>query len=154
MRRAVGGALSVLTTAIAFALAGCVPGATFEPSIAPGGIATASPSSATVASPSPIEPLPDLPAGLPVMPGAQPAQPPLDPGTIAQWTVPAIGPDVYDFYLDALPAAGFAITDRFPGGSVAIIRFTTPGGSTLDLSLVGEGDYDRTRVELHLPEGP
>jgi hypothetical protein len=97
--------------------------------------------------------MPDVPVGLPVMPGADPAEP--DPGVMAGWLVDAVGPDVYRFYLDALPAAGFAVTDRFPGGNVAIIRFTTPDGITLDLSLVGEGEGSlRTRIELRPPEGP
>ena len=88
-----------------------------------------------------------------MVPGAEPAAP--DPGVMARWLVDAIGPDVYRFYLDALPEAGFVVTDRFPGGNVAVIRFTTPEGSSLDLSLVGEGEgSSRTRIDLRPPEGP
>jgi hypothetical protein len=79
---------------------------------------------------------------------------PAEPLAIARWTVDATGPDVYGFYLDALPAAGFVVRDSFPGGNVAVIRFTTPDGDTLDLSLVGEGDGEQTRISLRLPEGP
>jgi hypothetical protein len=68
--------------------------------------------------------------------------------------VDAIGPDVYAFYLDALPAAGYVIEERFPGGNVAIIRFSRPDGTSLDLTLVGEDGGDRTRIDLRLPEGP
>jgi hypothetical protein len=152
MRRPGAGIIALLTAFIT--TTGCVPGATQEPGSTPSGLATAGPASAAAGSPSPIASLSDSPAGLPVMPGAEAAEPPLDPGTIAQWTVDAIGPDVYAFYLDALPAAGFVITNRFPGGSVAVIRFTTPEGATLDLALVGEGGGDRTRIELGPPEGP
>ena len=153
MRRPAAGTFALLTVAIA--LASCVPGATTQPSSTPRGVPTAGPSSAPPASPSPVSSQPDVPAGLPVMPGAEAAQPPLDPGTIAQWSVDAIGPDVYAFYLEALPAAGFTVTDRFPGGNVAVIRFTTPDGAAFDLSLVGEGEGSpRTRIELGPPEGP
>jgi hypothetical protein len=106
-------------------------------------------------TPSPLPTLPAVPDGLPVMPDAVPADPPpMEPGVVAGWTVDAVGPDVYAFYLDALPAAGFVVTDRFPGGNVAVIRFTTHDGDTLDLALVGEAAGERTRVSLRLPEGP
>ena len=96
-----------------------------------------------------------MPDQLPVMPDAVPADPPpTERGVIAGWTVDAVGPEVYAFYLDALPAAGFVVTERFPGGNVAVIRFTTPDGDTLDLALVGEAAGERTRISLRLPEGP
>ena len=89
------------------------------------------------------------------MPAAVPVDPPsTEPGVIAGWTVDAVGPEVYAFYLDALPAAGFVVTERFPGGNVAVIRFTTPEGDTLDLASIGEAAGERTRISLRLPEGP
>jgi hypothetical protein len=141
--------------AIAAMTAGCAsaPASGQPTSPPPSGISAKPSSSSSTASPSPSPSMPDVPVGLPVMPGADPAEP--DPGVMAGWLVDAVGPDVYRFYLDALPAAGFAVTDRFPGGNVAVIRFTTPDGITLDLSLVGEGEGSlRTRIELRPPEGP
>ena len=38
--------------------------------------------------------------------------------------------------------------------ATAIIRFSTPDGTSLDLTLVGEDGGDRTRIDLRLPEGP
>ena len=153
MRRSVAGTFALL---IAIAAASCVPAATIEPSSTPlaGGSAGTQAANPTE-SPSALPSLLDVPAGLPVMPGAQTVTAePSDPGHIARWMVDAIGPDVYAFYIDALPAAGFVIEGRFPGGNVAVIRFSTPDGTTLDLALVGEGDGDRTRIDLRLPEGP
>jgi len=152
MRRSVAGTFALL---IAAGVAGCIPGATAEPTVSPTLSASAAPSAPPMESPGALPSVPDVPPGLPVMPDAEPADPlPADPGLIARWAVDAIGPDVYAFYLEALPAAGFAIRDEFPGGNVAVIRFTTPDGTTLDLSLVGEGDGNRTRIDLRLPEGP
>lgn len=154
MRRSVAGTFALLIAATA--IPGCNPGATAEPTIAPTVSASAAmPSAPSTQSPGALPSVPDLPAGMPVMSDAEPADAlPADPGLIARWTVDAIGPDVYAFYLDALPTAGFAIQDEFPGGNVAVIRFSTPDGTTLDLSLVGEGDGNRTRIDLGLPEGP
>ena len=151
MRRSLASGLAL---AIAAMTAGCGSAPASGPTSVPASDVTANPSipSAT-ASPSPIPSMPEVPVGLPVMPGADPVEP--DPGVMARWQVDAIGPDVYRFYLDALPAAGFAVTDRFPGGNAAVIRFTTSDGITLDLSLIGEGEgSSRTRIELRPPEGP
>lgn len=154
MFRIVAAAISLLVVAVA---AGCSgPDLTAEP------IATATPnlsaaSSATAAPefPSPSASLPDVPAGLPIMPGAvADGAAASEPGVVARWMVHAIGPLVYRYYLDALPAAGFFVEDRFPGGNVAIVRFTSPDGTTLDLALIGEGDGSQTRIELVVPEGP
>ena len=153
MRRSVAGTFALLIAAIC--TAGCVGASSSRaPTPSPTVSASAIPASVPAnASPAVIPSLPEVPAGLPVMPGAQPDDP--DPGVIARWRIDAIGPDVYRFYLDALPAAGFAVTDRFPGGGAAVIRFATPEGTTLDLSLVGEGEgSSRTRIDLRPPEGP
>jgi hypothetical protein len=157
MRRSVAGTFALLIAAIV--TAGCGPIQSSQataPSGTPpsGGSTPAIPSSAAAtASPSPSASLSQVPAGLPVVPRAEPVDP--DPGVIGRWEVAAIGPDVYQFYLDALPAAGFVVTDRYPGGNVAVIRFATPDGTSLDLALVGVGeDSSRTRIDLLPTEGP
>ena len=154
MRRSVAGTVALLIAA-GITAACTAPGATAEPTSTPVATGMASPSTTPAAgTPTPAPSLPAVPDELPVMPGAVAADPRTEPGSIARWAVDAIGPKVYRFYLDALPAAGFAVDGRFPGGNVAIIRFTTPSGDTLDLALVGEGDGDRTTISLRLPEGP
>ena len=155
MRRPVAGTFALLIAA-ATAAACSAPGGSAEPTSTPVASGVASPSTtSTAGTPTPLPSQAAVPDGLPVMPGAVAADPPpAEPGVIARWTVDAIGPEVYAFYLDALPAAGFAIKERFPGGNVAVIRFTTPAGDSLDLALVGEDNGDRTRVSLRLPEGP
>lgn len=156
MHRSAAGTIALL---IAIVVAnGCAgAGATTTPIATPTASIPAQPTTTpSSASPSAVPSRPPIPAGMPVMPGAEPADPAtIEPRVIAQWTVDAIGPRVYQYYLDALPAAGFAVRGRFPGGNAAIIRFETPEGMTLDLALVGEGEHGRrTRIELVLPEGP
>jgi len=154
MRRSVAGIVALLIAATTGA-ACTAPGATTDittPPV-PSGVASSSMTPAA-GTPTPVPALPAVPDGLPVMPDAVAADPPTEPGSIAGWMVDAIGPDVYNYYLDALAAAGFAIRGRFPGGNVAIIRFATPDGATFDLALVGEGDGAQTRISLRLPEGP
>jgi len=153
MSRSVAGGFALAIVAVTTAGCGSMP-ASGQPVSSRAGSVAASPSSAlATASPSPAPSLPEVPAGLPVMPGAEPTDPGL--GVMARWQVDAIAPDVYRFYLDALPAAGFVVTDRFPGGGVAVIRFSAPDGKTLDLSLIVEGEGSSgTRIELRPPEGP
>jgi hypothetical protein len=153
MRRSIAG-LSLL---IAVSAAACtLPGATVESTSTPAASAEASPSGEASGGRSTARPsLPAVPDGLPEMPGAVAADPPsVVPGVIAGWMVDAIGPEVYAFYIEALPAAGFAIQERLPGGNVAVIRFTTPDGDTLELALVGEHNGEQTRIGLRLPEKP
>ncbi len=99
------------------------------------------------ASPTPGGSLPDLPRDLPVHPAAIPVQPP-PTDAIGAWTVNADPPEVYDFYLGALPAAGFTIDVAAPGGDVAIIRFSAPDGSPYQLDLSG---HDPAHVSLRVP---
>jgi hypothetical protein len=66
-----------------------------------------------------------LPWGFPVLPGAVAVELPADdPGLIGLWETDQLGSAAYDFYADALPAAGYPILGLYPGGGVALIRFT------------------------------
>lgn len=93
----------------------------------PGGsamAASAGPSSASFGE------RPQLPVGLPLMPGAvRQAVAAGDPGLIALWETDRPGSAAYDFYVAALPAAGYPIAGLYPGGDVALIRFGMPDGS-------------------------
>lgn len=143
---------ALLITAALSAGCGATPGSS-RPTARPTSAPVVPSASSSSASPTPLASLPDVPAGLPVMPDAEPIE--VDAGVMARWLVDAIGPQVYHYYLDALPAAGFVVTDRFPGGGAAVVRFTTPDGVTLDLSLVAEGaGASRTRIELRPADGP
>src|SRR5262245_26236637 len=124
MRRSVTAGFAIAIAALS--TVGCgAPPASSQPARSSATSGSATPSSAhTTTSPDPMASLPDVPAGLPVMPGAEAADPDPAIGVMARWLVDAIAPDVYRYYLDALPAAGFVITDRLPGGGAADIRFT------------------------------
>ena len=78
--------------------------------------------------PGSFEGHPPLPSGFPVMDGAvrMPRQPD-DPGLIALWESADADSAAYDFYVAALPAAGYPIVGLYPGGGVALIRFTVDG---------------------------
>jgi hypothetical protein len=102
-------------------------------------------------SASPVE-RPTPPNGFPVLPGARPeALPADDPAAIARWTSGKVGPVAYQFYVEALPAAGYPISGLFPGGTVAIIRFEAPGDATWQLVLTRTGDGTRIEVRLDQP---
>lgn len=122
--------------------------------------ATAIPRSASSSTPIPSRvpsPTPfagvraNLPADFPVPPDAVALPLPEGTAVIARWRVPGFGADVYDFYLDALPAAGFPISAVAPGEGVAIIRFEAAPGLTWQLDMTG--DPESTLVELW-PEHP
>ena len=52
-----------------------------------------------------------------MLPGAAPvAMPNDDPGLIGLWTTDLPGSGAYDFYVVALPAAGYPIVAVYPGG--------------------------------------
>jgi hypothetical protein len=74
---------------------------------------------------------------------------PSEPGLIARWTTKANGADVYSYLEDALPAAGYQVDLLGPGDVVAVIRFTPPGGTQLQVDLGQAGDG--TFIELRLP---
>lgn len=91
-----------------------------------------------------------LPVGFPVLPGAvqEQLQPIDELGTIARWSSDQVGPVAYDFYVDALPAAGYPITGLYPGGAVAIIAFTSPSGEGWELVLTLEPGTGGTVIEV------
>ncbi|HTE67001.1 MAG TPA: hypothetical protein VK736_12190 [Candidatus Binatia bacterium] len=132
----------LLTTA---ALAGCTAG----PSTDGGPSPPASGGSPTPAINGSSGPAVELLAGFPVIPGAAPEGllPTDDPGLIARWSSEQVGPVVYDFYVDALPAAGYPTTGLYPGGAVAVIVLQTPSGARWELALT-QGDGGGTRIEL------
>ena len=95
-----------------------------SPTPPPGG------SGSSVASgvPGSSEERPQLPIGFPVMVGAvRTPLPTDDPGLIARWENGEAGSAAYDFYVAALPAAGYPIVGVYPGGGVALIRFRAQG---------------------------
>ena len=114
---------------------------------------TASPTSTPSDGVSPSAagtPLAAVPEGFPVSPGAEPVTPPADTDLLARWTTDENGADVYEFYLGALPLAGFAIEQLVPGGAAAVISFSTPDGEVFDVALTAsEGG---TQIDLRLSE--
>lgn len=82
-----------------------------------------------------------LPEGFPVLPGAVPAaMPDDDPGMIALWTTDQPGSATHDFYVTALPSAGYRILGLYPGGEWAIIRFALPNGAIWQVVAHDTGD--------------
>jgi hypothetical protein len=76
-----------------------------------------------------------------VVPGATPVPPPDDDsGLIAVWESDRAGSAAYDFYVDALPAAGYPIVGVYPGGEVALIRFRVPDGQVWQVVARGMAD--------------
>jgi hypothetical protein len=88
------------------------------------------------------------PAGFPAYPGALPAPLPSDdPGVAARWSTGDVGAAPYDFYLEALAAAGFTVLGRYPGGGGAVIVFDAAG--TAWQVAIGPED-DRLLISLQL----
>jgi hypothetical protein len=117
---------------LATVLAGCAgPAATAT------GPASPSPTPAPVESlasfPSPGATRPPMPAGFPVHPSMEEVEP--EVGFIAAWTFDALPPDVYSYYVEELPAAGFVVDLEGPGGAVAVIRFHAPDGTPYQLDM-------------------
>lgn len=80
-----------------------------------------------------------LPDGFPVMPGAVADDPPRHADAAASWQTDAVGPQVYDWYVENLPPAGFPIDGLYPGGEAAVILFSTPGGQALQVAITRSG---------------
>ena len=115
----------------------------------PGPAVTATP----LASASERPPRGAVPDGFPVMEGAElVTPPPAELGLVARWTADVAGPAVYDYYVAALPAAGFRVEQAFPGGAAAVIRFRVPDGRQLDLSLTASGHGTQIDLQVDGPE--
>ena len=122
-----------LMVVVAIILGGCSPGASGSPSTE---------ASATATSP--------VPSGFPVLPGAVAVRMPGDdPGLLGLWESDQQGSAPYDFYVEALPAAGYPIVGLYPGGAFAIIRFRAPAGDVWQILVRGTPE-GRVAIELRL----
>ena len=91
-----------------------------------------------------------LPSGFPVLAGAVAvAMPPDDPGLIGLWESDQVGSAAYDFYVDALPIAGYPIVGLYPGGDVALIRFQAMHGELWQMVVHASSDGG-TAIEVRL----
>jgi hypothetical protein len=128
------------TCLLAIVLAGCAgPGGTASGPATPTASGPASAAShgagaSREASPSAAQ-APSLPDGFPVHESMQLIDTPA--GATAAWTSGAVPPDLYAYYLGALPAAGFEIDLEAPGGTAAILRFHAADGTRYQLDLTG-----------------
>lgn len=133
---------AVALGAIAILAVGCAPRVESAPP-AESGALTAS-AEASVSAP------PSLPLGFPVFPGASPALLAHDdPDQIAAWTMDQHGSAAYDFFVDALPAAGYPIEGLYPGGQFAIIRFHL-GRALIWQVVIGGPPGEPVRIEVRL----
>lgn len=80
------------------------------------------------------------------MPDAEAATLPDDPTVVARWTVPQVGSAVYDWYVNALPRAGFEIVGTYPAERAALIRFRDSSGTIWQL--LAELTRDRTQISV------
>ena len=133
---------------LAVVLAGCLPVEGGSPSA--GASVTVASASGAVASTESTHPRRPLPDGFPVLPGAVPiAMPANDPGLIGLWESDELGSAAYDFYVAALPAAGYPIVGLYAGGDVALIRFGSPDGGVWQMVAHGTRD-GRVAIEIRL----
>lgn len=126
------------------ALTACRAGGEATPGLTASGIASPSVQASSAAT------RPELPANFPVLPGVtEVALPPDDLGVIARWTTDKVGTIAFDFYSDALPAAGYAVEGLHPGGEWALIRFTGPTGQLWQVVIHGL-DLHTAQIEVRL----
>ena len=94
-----------------------------------------------------------LPSGFPVFPGAVAvAMADDDPGLIGLWSSDRPGSAAYDFYVSALPTAGYPLVGLYPGGDVALIRFRAGGGAIWQMvAHGGTGGTEAIEIRLDRP---
>ncbi|HET6746002.1 MAG TPA: VOC family protein [Candidatus Limnocylindria bacterium] len=90
-----------------------------------------------------------VPDGFPVIAGAGSVTFPADRNLLARWLTDANGAQVYDFYVEALPPAGFEIEQVAPGGAAAVIGFRAPDGRLLEIALTASDGG--TQIDLRVP---
>jgi hypothetical protein len=134
-----GARVASMLTLVLVGAAGCRVTAPAAPS------ATTLPTASALASQ-----MPALPSNFPVMAGLTEDPPKSDPGLIASWTSTTGGPRVYEFYVSALPPAGYLIEGLYPGGAVAIIRCRAPDGASWQVVITGDPMGVGTRIKLRL----
>jgi len=144
MRRSPTWSVALLTVLIA----GCAMAGVNAPSEASS--PTASAASPSARPSTPVVERPPLPSGFPVLTGALAVTlPDDDPGLIGLWESEQVGSAAYDYYVNALPAAGYPIIGLYPGGDVALIRFKAPKGEVWQLIAQASADAG-TRIEVRL----
>jgi len=154
MRRTVAAGLALLAAlALAVLASGCAAPAAVSTTPMPSTSAPASGASATSSSlPASAAARPVLPAGFPVLPDASPAAPPADDATvIARWTSPQIGSGPFDYYVAALPAAGYRVVGTYPSETTALIRFDATAGTIWQLLLEEAQGGTRITVRTDRP---
>lgn len=128
-------------------LASCGSPAVSPSGLVPGPSPPATASALSSSTPPAHDP---LPLGFPVFPGSTPAPLPADdPGLIGRWVADLAGSAAYDFYLSALPTAGYRIVGAYPGGAAAVIRFSLPDGATWQV-VIGGGADDAVVIEVRV----
>jgi len=73
-----------------------------------------------------------------------------DAGLIGLWESDQTGSAAYDFYVEALPAAGYPIVGLYPGGAVALIRFRAPDGEVWQMVARRMAAGTTTAIEIRL----
>ncbi len=116
-----------------------------------GGLPSSGGTDAATRPPTGTSAPPALPPRFPVMPGASSGPLPSGPGVVARWTVEMVGSAPYDFYLHALPAAGYPIVGRYPTEHAALIRFEVSAGTIWQLLLEEAGDATLVTVQTDRP---